>query len=95
MFADKLAAGSFSGDLTPPRQWPAPLKATSLWSALKTCLSSGTFQGSYAVCFGYSMEQPASLPRTDDVNPNIQNKHIYSEVHQNDQLSFRTRTELN
>lgn len=85
----------FFGNLTSPRQWPAPLKPTSLWSALETCLSSGIFRGSCAVWSGYSVEQSASLTRTDDVNPNIQNKCVYSDMHQNDLLSFRTRTELN
>lgn len=62
--------------------------------ALKPAALQGPFRGSDTVYFGCSVEQPASRPRTEDVNPNIQNKCIYSDIQQNDQLSFGTCSEL-
>lgn len=46
VFADKLAAESFLGDLRPLRQWPAPLKNLPLRRLpLKLASLQGSFRG--------------------------------------------------
>lgn len=85
MFADKLAPESFwqAGNLMSSN---GPLKPATL---------QGPFRVSDKVYLRCSVEQSASMPGTEDVKPNIQNKCVYTDIQQNDQLSFRTRSELN
>lgn len=76
----------FLGHLTSPKQWPAPLKLSLCSLPLKPA-SWGISQGSFAVWSGYSAEQPASQPRTDDQNPNTQSKCVHLDTHQKDASS--------
>lgn len=84
----KLAAGYFPGAVTSPRQWPALFKPTSPRLPSKPASHpSAVFPTEIGI-----LGRATNSTGTDDVNANIQNKPIPSDVHQNYLLGFSSCT---